>query len=178
MTLDTHQSVYREHLLEHLVLGELLKHSWIYDNAALEISHPSVDRAGYDVVLESNGSTRHVQFKSSARTAKTSRQNIHVGLSEKPSACVVWTHFDPATLELGPFLFFGGAPGKPMPSLSGLPVAKHAKGNAEGVKLERPNLRVLPRARFSVLDSIPSLYIALFGVGALASLAKADPAHP
>ncbi|MDP1832206.1 MAG: hypothetical protein Q8K67_09120 [Geothrix sp.] len=177
MMLDTHQSVYREHLLEHLVLGELLKHSWIHDNASLEISHPSVDRAGYDVVLESNGITRHVQFKSSARTAKTSRQNIHMGLSVKPSACVVWTHFDPSTLELGPFLFFGGGPGEPMPSLSGLPVAKHTKGNAEGVKLERPNLRVLPRARFSVLDSIPSLYVALFGGGSLVSPAEADSAH-
>ncbi len=163
MMLDTHQSTYREHLLEHLVLGELLRHSWFHDHASLEISHPSVDRAGYDVVLESNGITRHVQLKSSARSAKTSRQTIHTGLSLKPSACVVWTQFDPSTLELGPFLFFGGGPGEPIPSLTGLAVAKHTKGNAEGVKLERPNLRVLPRSHFLVLDSIPSLYVALFG---------------
>ena len=127
MTLDTHQSVFREHLLEHLVLGELLKHSWFNDSAALEISHPSIDRAGYDVILESNSFIRHVQFKSSARTAKTSRQNT--------------------------------------------------KGNAEGVKLERPSLRVLPQARFSVLDSIPDLHAALFGAGATVGSARGNPAR-
>ncbi|MCM2250061.1 MAG: hypothetical protein NDI58_05790, partial [Geothrix sp.] len=176
MPLDTHQSVFREHLLEHLVLGELLKHSWFNDNAALEISRPAVDRAGYDAVLESNGFTRHIQFKSSAHTAKTSRQNIHVDLSKKPSACVVWTLFDPSDLKLGPFLFFGDVPGGPLPSLDGLPVAKHTKGNAKGVKLERPSLRVLPRTSFIVFDSISDLYASLFGATASTGSIQANSA--
>jgi len=162
--LDTYQSVYREQLIEHLLLGEMLKLSWLQFNASLEISHPSVDRAGFDVVLEANGITRHVQFKSSARTAKTSVQKIQVGLADKPSACVVWILFDPLTLELGPFLFFGNDPGKKIPSLNILKVAKHTKGNAEGVKLERPNLRILPRSCFHKLESVEKLYFRLFGI--------------
>jgi hypothetical protein len=162
-SLDSYQSVYREQLLEHLVLGELLKLSWLYHKASLEISRPSVDRAGFDVVLEANSYTRHVQFKTSARTAKTSRQKIQISLSKKPSACVVWIFFDPSTLDLGPFLYYGNEPGLPIPSLKKLPIAKHTKGNAEGVKLERPNLRVLPKSRFEQLETINDLYSALFG---------------
>lgn len=89
MQLDTHQSVYRELLIEHLVLGELLKHSWLNDHARLEISQPAIDRAGHDVVLEVGDVTRHVQFKSSSKSAKTSRQAVHLDLASKPSGCVI-----------------------------------------------------------------------------------------
>lgn len=163
MSLDTHQSIYREQLLEHLVLGELLKHSWKFHEASLEISHPSVDRAGYDVVLEAEGVTRHVQLKSSSHDSTTAQQSINFSLSKKPSACVIWTRFDPISLELGPFLFFGGKPGDPIPSLVPFKIAKHTKANAQGVKLERPNIRTISRSHFSTLDSITALYSALFG---------------
>jgi hypothetical protein len=137
MSQDTHQSVYREKLLEHLLIGELLKYSWLKQHATLEVSQPSIDRSGHDVVLEANGVTRHVQLKASSHSAKTTLQNIHLGLAEKPSGCVIWTRFDPATLAIGPFLFFGGAPGKPLPSIDQFRTAKHTKANSTGVKTER-----------------------------------------
>jgi hypothetical protein len=114
-------------------------------------------------VLEARGVTRHVQFKSSSLVAKTARQTIHKDLASKPSGCVVWMHFDQKSLSLGPFRFFGGAPGAPLPAIDGFRVAKHAKGNAQGLKLERPKLRVVPRAHFATIASIPELYEALFG---------------
>ena len=147
-TPDTHQSVYREHLIEHLLIGELLKHSWLHHAADLEISKPELDRAGHDIILEAHGFTRHVQLKSSFRGARTARQKVHVDLAEKPSGCVIWVHFDPETLEMGPFLFFGSEPGAKMPPMEAFPVARHTKGNALGIKTERPNLRVVARGRF------------------------------
>ena len=161
--LDSHQSVYRERLLEHLLIGDLLRHAWLHGGATLDVSQPAIDRSGHDVVLEANGVTRHVQLKSSSHLAKTARQTIHVGLGSKPSGCVVWTRFDHATMTLGPFLFFGGAPGAALPSLDGCKVARHARGGADGVKKERPNLRTVPLSRFVRLDGIPALYAALFG---------------
>ena len=139
-TLNTHQSVYREHLIEHLLIGELLKHSWLHDQASLEISKPELDRAGHNIILEVNGITRHVQLKSSARTAKTARQKVHQDLADKPSGCVIWVQFDPYTLEMGPFLFFGSGPGEPLPSIDDFLVAKHTKGNAQGIKKQRPHI--------------------------------------
>lgn len=172
--LNNHQSVFREHLLEHLLIGDLLKYSWLNAGATLEVSQPSIDRSGHDVVLEANGVTRHVQLKSSFHLASTATQNVHVGLATKPSGCVVWIRFDSDTLALGPFLFFGGEPGAPLPSLADLKVARHAKGDATGAKKERPNVRVLPLSRFRRLDDIPALYSALFGVIELGAPATPD----
>lgn len=163
ITLDTHQSVYRERLLEHLLIGDLLKYSWLHDGATLEVSQPSIDRSGHDVVLEANGVTRHIQLKSSSHLAKTLSQNVHLGLASKPSGCVVWTRFDRTTMRLGPFLFFGAEPGLPLPALDAFRTAKHTKGDKDGVKKERPNLRVVRMSHFREVADIPALYEALFG---------------
>lgn len=163
VTLDTHQSVYRERLLEHLLIGELLKYSWLHARATLEVSQPSIDRSGHDVVLEAYGVTRHLQLKSSSHVAKTLAQKVHVGLASKPSGCVVWTRFDRFTIKLGPFLFFGADPGLPLPALDAFKTAKHTKGNKEGVKKDRPNLRVVRMSQFREIADIPALYVALFG---------------
>lgn len=85
MSLHFTQSVYREHLLEHLLIGELLKYSWLNHGAELEVSQPALDRNGHDIVLEANGVTRHVQLKSSASGASTASQTIHLGLADKPT---------------------------------------------------------------------------------------------
>lgn len=167
VTLDTHQSVYREHLLEHLLIGDLLKFSWLQAGAKLEVSQPSIDRSGHDVVLEANGVTRHVQLKSSSHAATTTSQKVHLGLASKPSGCVVWTRFDRATMNLGPFLFFGAEPGLPLPPLNAFKMAKHTKGDKEGVKKERPNLRIVRMSQFREIADIPALYMALFGTGVI-----------
>jgi hypothetical protein len=74
------------------------------------------------------------------------------------------------SLALGPFLWFGGLPGTPLPDIMSFPVAKHTKGNAQGVKAERPNIRVLKRAVFEQVASIPELVRRLFGaVGSVAN---------
>ncbi len=172
--LDTHQSVYREHLLEHLLIGELLKYSWLQAGATLEVSQPSIDRSCHDVVLEANGVTRHIQLKSSSHLATTPSQKVHLGLASKPSGCVVWTRFDPATMKLGPFLFFGAGPGLPLPSLGAFKKAKHTKGNKDGVKTERRNLRVVRKSQFREVADIPALYLALFGAVVADPLCDSD----
>ncbi|MGX4641712.1 hypothetical protein [Massilia sp. SYSU DXS3249] len=163
MSVDSHQSVYREKLLEHLLIGELLKYSWLHHGASLEVSQPAIDRSGHDIVLEANGITRHVQLKTSSAIAKTMRQNVHLGLAQKPSGCVLWMRFDPKSMAIGPFLFFGSAPGAALPPLDGFKVATHTKGDAQGVKKQRLGLRVVPMSKFAVVHTIPDLYSALFG---------------
>ena len=53
-----------------------------------------------------------MQLKSSYRGAQRSEVTAHVKLMDRPSACILWIFFDPDTLSLGPFLWFGGAPGE------------------------------------------------------------------
>ncbi|WP_252274007.1 hypothetical protein [Pseudomonas subflava] len=156
-------SSYREKLIEHLLIAELLKCSWQLKDYSLEVSKPEVDRSGYDLIAEANGYIRHIQLKASFTGSVTSQQKIHVSLAKKPSGCVVLVYFDKDTLELGPFLYYGAAPGQPLPSLESFKVARHTKGNAEGVKAERPNLRVLNKRHFTRFEDIQGLYSQLFG---------------
>src|SRR5690606_26678810 len=100
----THSSSYRERLIEHLFLGELLKVSWLLDSCSLEVSKPEVDNSGYDAIAEARGHVRHIQMKASVEGSKTATHNVHLKLASKPSGCVVWIYFNPDTMQLGPYL--------------------------------------------------------------------------
>lgn len=156
-------SSYREALLEHLFAGEIMRCLWLSGVHRMEVLKPQVDDGGYDLLMEANGIVRHIQLKASHRFSSTAQINVNLRLVEKPSGCVVWVIFDPSTLELGPFLWFGGLPGEAFPDVQGLKVARHTKGNAQGIKHERPNMRVIPKGRFTKVESIPDLLLRLFG---------------
>jgi hypothetical protein len=150
-------------LIEHLFAGEIMRFLWLRHNARVELLKPQVDDSGYDLVLEANRVVRHVQLKSSHALASTGDVKVSLSLAGKPSGCVVWLLFDESTMTLGPFLWLGSDPGKPLPNLSGFKVAKHTKGTSKGVKLPRPNLRVVPRGAFMRLPTVDDLVLRLFG---------------
>lgn len=160
----TLHSSFREAVLEHLLLGELLSRLWLTGTHA-EVLKPNVDDGGYDVVIEANGFMRHVQFKASYSGSKTARQNLRLELGNKPSGCVIWMVFDPKTLAFESFRWFGGPPGEPLPSLERFPVARHTRGDASGTKKQRAGVRVVPRGEFEVVETISGLLNRLFGIG-------------
>jgi hypothetical protein len=71
--------------------------------------------------------------------------------------------FDPSTLELGPFLWFGGPSGEPLRDITGFSVAKHTKSNAEGEKVQWKNIRVINKGDFTKIESISAVVDNLFG---------------
>lgn len=154
-TVHYTQSSYREAMLEHLLIGELMRHLW---PKTLEVCKPQVDAAGYDLILQSDGVLRHVQLKTSTLTAVTASVNLHVELWKRQGGCVIWTRFDPETLALKEFWWLGES----LPTMDELAVAKHTKGNAEGVKALRPSLRVVPKGCFTRLGSVAELVERLF----------------
>lgn len=158
MTQHTENSSYREKLIEHLFVGELLKLSWRHHACSLEVAKPEVDNSGYDLIAEAKGLVRHIQLKTSIIGGKTASQKVHTKLAEKPSGCVVWIYFNEDTLHLGPFFYFG----VDAASLGGRKIAKHTKGNKDGVKAERQNLRVVPKRSFTKFESIEDIYARLF----------------
>lgn len=164
MTETSHflDSALREKVIEHLFVGDLLRCLWRQGVRDIEVLRAEVDRAGYDLVLETGGVMRHVQFKASYRGAKTARVGIHTDLALKPGGCVVWIWFNPESMDLGPFLWFGGEPGAPLPPL-GDRVGKHTKGDSAGNKAERPNIRVIGKGRFASLLTMDDVAEALFG---------------
>ncbi len=72
-------------------------------------------------------------------------------------------------MDLGPFLFFGAEPGLPLPSLDAFKIAKHTKGDKDGIKKERPNLRIIQKSQFRAIADISTLYRALFGTVVISS---------
>ena len=156
-------SSYRESLLEHLFAGEIMRHLWLSGVKRLEVLKPQVDDGGYDLVLETAKVVRHIQLKATFQGSKVSRFSINTALGSKPSGCVVVLKFDPRTLDLGPFYWFGGLPAKPLPDLNEFPIAKHTKGNAEGIKNLRASIRVVPLSRFQEVAKIEDLSVKLFG---------------
>jgi hypothetical protein len=157
------ESSARENLIEHVFLGELLRGLWRKNVRDLEVLRPEVDSGGYDLALEFNGLTRHVQLKSSFTGARRSEVTASVRLLDRPSACILWIFFDPDTLLLGPFLWFGGAAGEKIPSL-GDRIAKHTKPDAMLEKADRPAHRVIPKSRFAKLETIEDIIQKLLGV--------------
>ena len=162
MSKHFEHSSFREKLIEHLFISEMLKLSWIKGDCQLEVMKPEVDNAGCDIVLELNNVIRHIQLKASKLGGKTTRQKVNIRLATKLSGCVVWIVFDEDTLELCSFYFYGSEAGQPLNDLGNARVAKHTKGNAEGIKAERPNIRTLNKGQFTRHDSIEDLYDVLF----------------
>jgi ADP-ribosyl-[dinitrogen reductase] hydrolase len=171
--LDPSLSSLREKMLEHVFLADLSRALWRQGRRDFEILRAEVDRGGYDVVVECGGVTRHIQLKSTHRNGKAREVPIQLALGSKPSGCVVWLMYDPMTMELGPFYWFGGAPGELLPDLGGK-VVRHTKGNKDGVKAERRGLRMLPRNRFVRLETVDELALILFRTAAAPSTREAD----
>ena len=156
-------SSYREMLLEHLFAGELMRHVWLSKRKRIEVLKPQVDDGGYDLVFEANSIVRHVQLKATFRGSKVRRFPINIGLSQKPSGCVIILLFENDTLKLGPFLWLGGLPAQPLPDINIFPMGKHTKGNSQGEKLDRPRIRIVPWSAFKPVQTIDDLALELFG---------------
>ncbi len=166
----SHEDTYRkssfyEQLVEHVFISEILQEAWFRFSQTVEVLRSEVDASGYDVVLECNGHLRHVQLKTSGEGAKTASQKINVALATKPSGCVVWIlrHEENYRMRLS-YLFFGADAGQPLQLHDDLKVGKHTKGNKDGVKAERPSIRVIPRKRFEEIKTTTELVAKLFNL--------------
>ena len=169
------QSTFYEQMVEHLFVAELLQEAWFRHQKVIEVLRSEVDASGYDLVLECAGVLRHVQLKTSRIEAKTTYQKVSIKLAEKVSGCVILILRDAVgadfRLKLS-YLFFGNEAKKPLPSLEGYRVAKHSKGDATGMKKERPGIRLVPKSAFLPISTtgdklaamgMEELFYCLFG---------------
>lgn len=149
----------RERIVEHVFVGDALRRLWQLGVTDVEILRSEFDAGGYDLVMSHRDVVRHIQFKTIMVGGKAAHTKVSM---EKPSGCVVWIMLSPE-LKLEAYLWFGGHPGKSLPDVRKMKVAKHTKGNAKGIKAERPNLRIVPRSQFEKLGTLDELLGRLFG---------------
>ena len=156
-------STYREKIVEHIFIGELLRYFWSAGLVNVEILKPEVDSNGYDLVITYGMIVRHIQLKTSLSGSSTAKQNINKNLANHISGCVIWIILE-ADLSFQKFLWFGGSVGEKLPSLEYFSKSKHTRANAEGVKKTRENTVVLPKGAFTPLEGMDELLLSLIHI--------------
>jgi hypothetical protein len=149
-----------EQTLEYQFLGqltaELLRRGLDY-----EVLRSDFDTSGYDVVVEANGVTRHIQLKACVQGGKASKVNVHSALASKPSGCLVRMRYDPDSLRITELGWFGDAAAGPLPDVGSRPV-RHSKANIKQEKAIRPRLRELRVSKIERLQDVLELADRLF----------------
>jgi len=156
----THSTL-REHIVEHVFVGEALRDLWRRGVVDVEVLRSEFDAHGYDLVVARGKLVRHVQLKTST-AAKPSEVSVPLSLAEKPSGCIIWIHVNDA-LDLGPFFWFGGRPGMPLPDVSAFEIPLRATHNKDGVRPPRTAHRLVPGAEFQKLHSVGDVLEKLLG---------------
>jgi len=154
----THSTL-RERIVKHVFGGDILRTLWRLGVTDVEVLRPEFDAHGYDVVMSRGAIVRHVQLKTQAK----GKVSVGRALAEKPSGCVVWIGIDKDTLQLGPFKWFGGLPGEPLPDISQNPNPRRTTHNAQRVRPVRKNHHVLPPSAFTKLKTLDEVVVKLFG---------------
>jgi hypothetical protein len=161
---DAHflNSALRERIVEHVFVGDALRHLWQLGVTDIEVLRSEFDAGGYDLVMSYRKVVRHIQFKAVTKGSKTNEVTVNLKLMDKPSGCVIWIIVSP-DLKLEYFYWLGAPPGQPLSDIKGLKRAKQVRANAQGVKLERPNFRRVPRGSFEPLEKLDNVLEKLFG---------------
>lgn len=157
------QSTLRERIVEHVFVGEALRRLWKRGATDVEVLRSEFDAGGYDLVMSYKKTVRHIQLKSTIEGGKTASVSVNLKLMDKPSGCVIWIGVDSETLDLKSYRWLGCAPGEPLRNINEMKVAKHVKGNAQGVKAVKPNHRMVPRSQFKQLSNMDAVLDRLFG---------------
>ena len=155
-------SVLRECIVEHVFVGEVLRHLWQRNVTDVEVLRSELDAGGYDVVMTRGTTIRHIQLKTLTVGGKAAGVSIGLKLAARPSGCVIWIVVT-SDLEIESYLWFGGKPGTALPGIDAFPAARHTKGNAQGLKADKPNHRFVPKRAFVPLATIGEVVDALFG---------------
>ena len=107
-------STLRERIVEHVFVGDVLRTLWKLGVTDVEILRPEFDAHGYDVVMSRGPIVRHVQLK----TQPPAKYLSAVPWPKNAAVVFIWIGLNKETLDLGPFMWFGGAPGLPLPDIS------------------------------------------------------------
>jgi hypothetical protein len=92
----------REHIVEHVFVGEALRRLWQHGIVNVEVLRSEFDAHGYDLVLARGNIVRHIQLKTGL-AKRPGDVSVPMSLAEKPSGCVIWISVT-EKLDLGPYL--------------------------------------------------------------------------
>lgn len=156
----THASSYREMILEHHFISEVLRHIWSSTSHSdlPEITHSEVDDNGYDVVIEWKSVVRHIQLKSTV--SKDAAVRVNTSLCRKPSGCVVLMTCERDLNDVR-YHWLGGSASARL-ELPACKPARHTRGNRLGIKGQSISSVMIARRAFTPLEGVHELVERLF----------------
>ena len=143
--LHSSHSTLRERIVEHVFVGEALRAMWRRGVTDVEVLRSEFDAHGYDLVIGRGPIVRHIQFKTGLQF-KPGSVSVSRVLGEKPSGCVIWIRLT-LDLDMGPYWWFGGKPGEPLPGLSEFDSPKRIGRRVTGERPYRVNHSKVPANR-------------------------------
>jgi len=156
-------STYRERLIEHIVIADLVQAA-VRSGRILIVSRSEVDVWGYDIVLNCGKVSRSIQLKSS----KKGSVKVSLSLEEIIGSCIVraipTVSHDESKISLSYRLFESGfTQGLKLSKFSPAKASRWIK-NKEGMTVRkiRPNHVSVPQSAFSQAMDADALFGALF----------------
>lgn len=159
--LHSTHSTLRERVVEHVFVGEALRALWRRGVVHVEVLRSEFDAHGYDLVMVRRRIVRHIQFKTGTAD-KPDKVSVSRALTDKPSGCVIWIHVTD-DLQMGPYFWYGGRPGEPLPSMDALVSPRRATHNKAGVRPVRQNHRLVPGEKFEKVETLEDVLARLLG---------------
>src|SRR5665213_385681 len=151
-TAHSHHSTLRERIVEHIFVGDALRTFWRRGLTDVEVLRSEFDAHGYDLVMARGRIVRHIQFKT-GKSRKPGKVSVARSLADKPSGCVIWIRVAD-DLNMGPFFWFGGPPGDPLPAIGHHRNPRRATHNKAGTRPPRKNHHEIPGAEFRALTTL------------------------
>lgn len=111
-----------------------------------------LDDAGYDMVFDCAGTIKLIQIKTMVQGGSTSSWKVKKDFLERDQAIVIVIIYDIDKWEIKSFLCC--SPKRKKVDVQNLSPAKHAKCNADGIKLIRPEQVNLPEDKFDGIACI------------------------
>jgi hypothetical protein len=156
------KSTLREHIVEHVFVGDVLRALWRRGIFDVEVLRSEFDAYGYDLAIARGKVIRHIQFKT-GKSRRPGNISLSKALAAKPSGCVIWIRVTD-DLDMGPYFFFGNAPGMALPPIEIYPHPLRSTHRSDGVRPERLNHHSVPGSEFQKLDKLEDLLDVLFGM--------------
>lgn len=149
-----------EKLLKIRFVSDLSRALWLTGCRDFDVLRSNVDDNGFDLMIEAKNVIRHIQFIFTANGDETLDAKVDYRLSTKASGCIIWVEYDPDTLNITTYGWYGTYQGLGLPRIW---VPERSSHNSDSIKPLTDNRRLLQKSKFTPVRSIHQLIGHLFG---------------
>lgn len=93
-------SNFRESMVEHRFIAELMEYCWQRDFFDIQVLHSEIDDSGYDLVVSIKNNTSFLQLKVTSEESRVCEFPIHQNLVSKPNAFILLIEYEKSNISI------------------------------------------------------------------------------